>query len=368
MEGRVEEIRSGGATVPFGFEALRAAAREALPDRLFRHVRATPGSGSTAAANRGFDAWAIVPRTFRDVSDCTLGTELFGEQLPSPVMLAPIGRQAVYHPAGETATARAAGRLSVPFALSTVAARSIESVADTMGASPRVFQLYWPQDWEVAASLLERAEEAGYRGILLTVDFQGRRWVPEDVIDEAAPEFGAPLANFRSDPVADYPPDGTGDPPWDRTASWEDLSALQDRTDLPIYLKGIVHPDDAARAVDHGADGIVVSNHGARQADGAIGAIRALPAVVEAVDGRCPVLFDSGIRHAADAFKALALGADGVFLGRPYLYGLIVNGETGVYETVHNFLAALESLVGMAGCRGLDEVDRGMLRKRPTNR
>lgn len=352
---RSAELRENGWTVPFGYEDLEREASESLPRRALENIHATPGLGATARANRQFDRWEIVPRVFRDVTECSLETELFGQQVPAPIALAPIGRQAIYHPDGERASARAAASLSVPFALSTVSSVSIETVAEEIGDAPRIFQLYWTEDWDLTAELLERAERAGYAAILVTVDFQARRWIPENIADSEAPEFGTANANFAGNPEED--------PAWDKTVTWADLSFLREHTDLPIYLKGIVHPEDARLAVEHGADGIVVSNHGARQTDGSIGTIGALPDVVDAVDGRLPVLFDSGIRCGADVFKALALGADGVFLGRPYLLGLALAGERGVYETVHNYLAELESIVGLAGYTSVDAIDRDVLRR-----
>lgn len=363
FERRVHELETGEPVVPFQYADLEREALEQLPNRLANHVLATPGRGTTYDANRSFDRWQIVPRVFRDVTACTLETELFGQTLPSPMMLAPIGRQCAYHPMGEVASARAAEQLSVPFSVSSVASTPIETVANEMPTTPRLFQLYWPADWDVAGSLLERAEEAGYAGILLTVDFQAGRWVPEDICDPTSPNFGTTNANFATDPVSDYTPEQPGDPTWEKQADWEELAFLQGHTDLPIYLKGIVHPADAERAVASGADGIVVSNHGARQIDGAIGSIEALPRVIETIDGRIPVLFDSGIRSGADIFKALALGADGVMVGRPYLFGLTLAGEQGVYETAHNLLAELESIAGLAGCTAIDEIDRSILRK-----
>ncbi len=359
LDDRAAEIAEGDPAVPFGYAELERAAREELPDRVVEHIFASPGSGATRQANRRFDDWKLVPRVFRDVSDCSLETELFGERVPAPVMLSPIGGQETYHEEAELASARAAADLSVPFALSTAASRSIETVADAMGEAPRLFQLYWTEDWDVTASLLERAEANGYRGILVTVDFQTRRWIPEDIADPITIPDGPPV-NLATDPV--YEP-GAADAPWDLTTTWEDLAFLREQTNLPIYLKGIVDPDDAGLAVEHGADGIVVSNHGARQTDGTIGTIEALPGIVEAVDGELPILLDSGVRWGADAFKALALGADGVFVGRRYLLGLALAGERGVYETVHNLLAELESLVGLAGYTSVDELDRSVLHR-----
>ena len=355
FDRRVEELEEHGASVPYAYDDLEEAARDQVPSRAFRHLLATPGAGETSRANRRFNRWEIVPRVFRDVTDCTLETSMFGRDVPAPVALAPIGRQQLYHPEGERASAAAAAELSLPYSLSTVSTTSIETVAETMGASPHVFQLYWAEDWDLTKRLVERAERAGYAAILLTVDFQARRWIPEDLADSDAPRFGTTNANFVDEPLPE--------PVYDNTVTWEDLSTLKAWTDLPIYLKGIVHPDDAALATEYGADGIVVSNHGARQTDGSIGSIGALPDVVDRVDGDIPVLFDGGIRYGADIFKTLALGADGVFIGRPFLLGLAIAGQQGVYETVGNLLAEFESIVGLAGYTNVTDIDRATIRR-----
>ncbi len=359
LDERTREIREEDSIVPFEYDELEQLAREELPDRVIDHVFASPGSGATRDANRRFDDWSIVPRVFRDVSGCSLETELFGMDVAAPVLCSPIGGQATYHEDGELASARAAAELSIPFSLSTAASHSIEPIAETMGDRPRLFQLYWTADWEVTASLLERAASHGYGGIMVTVDFQARRWIPADIVDPITLTDGPPV-NLATDPVYEHEErDGL----FDLSVSWEDLSFLREHTDLPIYLKGIVHPADARLAVEHGADGIVVSNHGGRQTDGTIGAIEALPDVIEAVDGEVPILLDSGVRWAADTFKALALGAEGVFVGRRYLLGLALAGERGAYETMHNLLAELESLVALSGCTSVDEIDRSLLRR-----
>lgn len=356
FDRRATELRDREQSVPSSFEDLKQAAREELSTRAFDHLFATPGAGSTSRANRRFDRWEIVPRVFRDVTECSLETHLFGSTVSAPVAMAPIGRQAIYHPEAERASAAAGADLGIPFALSTVASTSIETVAETMGDAPRVFQLYWAEDADLTTQLVERAERAGYDAILLTVDFQARRWIPEDLADPDAPRFGTENANFADEPIAE--------PRWDKTVNWDVLPLLNDCTELPVYIKGIVHPDDAALAIEHGADGIVVSNHGARQTDGSIGTIRALPEVVEAVDGTFPVLFDGGIRYGADIFKALALGADGVFVGRPYVLGLATAGYRGVYESMLNLLAEFESIVGLAGCTSIPEIDQGTIWRR----
>lgn len=367
---RRREIEHEGATVPFGVGELQRAAGDALSPAVYKYLVGGAGIGETVRANRtAFDRWRIRPRVFRDVAERSLDIELFGKSLRSPVCLAPIGVQSLFDEAGELASARAAASLGVPFSLSSASTHSIEEVADDADTAaadddtddaPRYFQLYWLPDWEITRSLVDRAEEAGYDAILLTVDFPTARWMPQSVVD--ADEITPPLTNLETDPVADDRI-SESDALLERDASvtWEDLAKLRAHTDLPVVVKGVVHPDDARLAVEHGADGVIVSNHGGRQVDGSVGAVQALPAVVDAVGEETAVLFDSGIRTGADTFKALALGADAVFLGRPYIYGLAVAGERGVYEVLHNHLAELDTVVGLAGYTDMNEVGRAAL-------
>ncbi|MGQ4556828.1 alpha-hydroxy-acid oxidizing protein [Halobellus sp. GM3] len=360
IERREREIRTQGAVVPFEFSVLESTALESLPAEACAFVAGGAGSGKTKAANEeAFDDWGIRPRVFRDVADRTLECEIFGISLPAPVVLAPIGQQSMYDDQGELASVRAAGSLDVPFTLSTPSSYSIEAVADASPDVPTFFQLYWTADWDVTESLLNRAERAGYSAIVLTVDFQVSRWMPEVI---RQPEGEAKQAEFRfanleSDPVAAPGRDEEHTVGRDRSVTWEDLVFLKERTELPIIVKGICHPDDAKRALEYGADGIVVSNHGGRQIDGAVSAVSALPSIVDVVDGDIPILFDSGIRSGGDIFKALALGADAVFLGRPYIYGLTLAGERGVYEVLHNVIAELDSVLGLAGYDDIRDLD-----------
>jgi lactate 2-monooxygenase len=253
-------------------------------------------------------------------------------QLPAPVLLAPIGAQSIVHPDGELAVARAAASVGVPMVLSTVSSKTIEEVADAMGEVPLWFQLYWPSDMDLAASFISRAEKAGYRAIVVTLDSPLLGWRPRDLQGAYLPFLsGEGLANYLSDPVFR---DSLARPPEEDpqaavarfisvfsnpTVTWRELEFLREHTSLPIVLKGILHPADARRAADGGVDAIIVSNHGGRQVDGAIASLDALPGVLEVVGTEFPILFDSGIRTGADAFKAIALGAQAVLLGRPYV-------------------------------------------------
>ncbi|RBI64217.1 alpha-hydroxy-acid oxidizing protein [halophilic archaeon] len=351
---------------------LADLAREALSPEAYAYLAGSAGDESTARENRrAFDRWRIVPRMLRDVAERDLSVELFDSELPVPVLLAPIGVQSIVHEEGELATARAAADLDVPVVLSSASSETMEDVADELGDATAWFQLYWSADRDVTASFLRRAEEAGYEAVVVTVDTPMMGWRERDV-DRAYLPFldGEGVANYFSDPAfrdaLDAPPEEDetaavwhfteifGDP----SLTWDDLDWLREQTDLPVVLKGILHPGDAREALDRGVDGIVVSNHGGRQVDGAIGVLEALPDVVDAVDGRVPVLFDSGVRRGADAFRAIALGADAVLLGRPYAYGLAVDGANGVRSVLANFLADLDLTLALSGYDAVADVDR----------
>jgi lactate 2-monooxygenase len=367
LEGRTPAL-------PVGYEALRERAREALSPEAFDYLDGGAGGEDTMRENRAaFRRRRIVPRHLRGVGARDLSVELFGRRLPAPVLLAPIGVQGIFHPDGETAVARAAGPLGIPFVLSTVSSRPLEQVAAAAGAAPRWFQLYWPSDPELAESLLGRAEAAGYEAVVLTVDLPLLAWRERDVQRAYLPFLrGQGLANYLADPVFRAGiPDPAADPRpaivkfgqvfANPTLSWYDIKWLRDRVRRPLLIKGILSPDDARRAVEHGADGIVVSNHGGRQVDGAVAALDALPGVVEAVAERVPVLFDSGIRRGSDAVVALALGARAVLLGRPYACALAAGGEAGVRELLLDFLADLDLTLALSGCRTPVEADPGIL-------
>jgi isopentenyl diphosphate isomerase/L-lactate dehydrogenase-like FMN-dependent dehydrogenase len=361
--------------LPLTYAALEQRAERQLTRGAYGYVAGGAGSEDTVRANReAFRRWRIVPRMLRDVSQRDLGTTLLGTAMPAPLLLAPVGVQSIVHPEAEVAVARAAAATGVPMVLSTASSRSLEEVAEALGGSPRWFQLYWPGDPDLAASLLGRAERAGYGAIVVTLDTWLLAWRPRDLEVAYLPFLhGEGIANYLSDPVfraaLAAPPEEDmagavghflevfSDP----SVTWAGLSFLRENTRLPIVLKGILHPDDARRAVDHGVDGILVSNHGGRQVDGAIAALEALPGVVDAVPESMPVLFDSGVRTAADAFVALALGARAVLLGRPYMWALAVGGEAGVAELLRGFLAELDLTFALSGHTRLDQLGRDAL-------
>jgi lactate 2-monooxygenase len=361
--------------VPVPVAGLEAAAAKVLKPEALDYVAGGAGGERTMRANLdAFDDWRIVPRMLRDVSQRDLSVELLGAKLSAPVILGPVGVQELIHADADLASARAAASLGIPFTLSTVSSRSIEEVAKAMGDATRWFQLYWGKDREVTASMLQRAERAGYSAVVVTLDTVMLGWRERDLKRSFLPFLaGKGLANYLSDPVfrskLAQPPEAHPEGAillWTQLFSnnaltWSDLAWLRQQTNLPILLKGIQHPDDALRALDAGVQGVIVSNHGGRQVDGAIGSLDALPGVVAAVGGKMPVLFDSGIRHGSDALKALALGANAVLLGRIYLWGLAVAGEQGVREAVINFMADMDVTMGLCGVAACREINSEMV-------
>ncbi|MFF0761297.1 lactate 2-monooxygenase [Streptomyces sp. NPDC003737] len=330
------------------------------------YVAGSAGTGSTARANRAaLERRRIVPRMLRDVHERDLSVEVLGRSLPAPLALAPIGVLSIMHPDAEPAAARAATAQGVPFVLSSASSTPMEQVAEASGDGERWFQLYWAKDREVTRSFLTRAKSAGFTALLVTLDTPLLAWRPRD-LDQAYLPFlhGVGTANYFSDPAfraglakpVHEDPDAAvmhfvgmfADP----GKTWPDLAFLRENWDGPIVLKGILHPDDALRAVDAGMDGVVVSNHGGRQVAGSVAAADALPRVVEAVGDRLAVLFDSGVRTGDDMFKALALGARAVLVGRPYAYGLGLDGQAGVEHVIRCLLAEFDLTLALSGHAG----------------
>ncbi|RCG26298.1 alpha-hydroxy-acid oxidizing protein [Streptomyces diacarni] len=371
LEDRVPPFTTDGT-------ALGASARAHLDAGAFGYLAGSAGSGATHRANReAFDRHRLVPRMLTDATHRDLRTIVLGTPMPAPVLLAPLGVQSIVHPDAEPATARAAASLGLTMTLSTASSHTLEDVAeagddsgaDGAGAS-RWFQLYWPNDDEVCASILGRARRAGYTTLVVTLDTWTLAWRPQD-LDRAYLPFirGVGTAIPFSDPAFRA---GLAKPPEEDLAaavlrwvpmftgtdrSWDRLPFLREHWDGPIVLKGIQHPDDARRAADAGMDGIVVSNHGGRQVDGAMASLDALPAAVRALEGTgVEVLFDSGIRTGADVLKALALGARAVLVGRPFAYGLAHGGEDGVRHVLRSLLADLDLTLGLTGHRTPDEL------------
>ena len=396
--------------IPTDAVALEERARDSISDEAFAYIAGGAGTGRTIQANRdGFDAWRIVPRMLCDVSDRDTSVELLGRRLESPFVLSPIGVLEMVDDQADLAVARAAAKTGVPMTFSNQASRPMEDCARELGDGTRFFQLYWSTSNELVESFAGRAEACGCSAIVVTLDTTILGWRTHDLDLGYLPFLrGKGIAQYTSDPVFDriISRDGEDVPGvpqprptpaalktlvdltrafpdrFDRaltsgkaraavqtfvriysrpSLTWEDLGFLRERTKLPILLKGILHPDDARRAVDEGMDGIWVSNHGGRQVDGATSTIAALPGIAKEVAGEVPIVMDSGIRTGADAFKALALGATAVGIGRPYCYALAITGEKGVREVLENFQADFDLTMGLAGCRSVAEIGTGAL-------
>jgi lactate 2-monooxygenase len=349
---------------------LEDAAREVLEAGPFGYVAGGAGAGATMRANRAaFDRYRLVPRMLRDTTQRDWSTTVLGTAMPALLLLAPIGMLSILHPDGELAVARAAAELGVPMVLSTAASHTIEEVAAASGDAPRWYQLYWPTEDDVTVSLLERARSAGHQVLVVTLDTWTLGWRPYDLDLSYLPFLrGVGTAIPFSDPAfragLAKPPEedlmaavGRWVPMFTGTAlRWDRLDLIREHWDGPVVLKGVQHTEDALQALDAGMDGIVVSNHGGRQVDRAIGSLEALPGIVAAVDGRATVLFDSGVRTGADAALALALGADAVLLGRPYAYGLALGGQEGVRHVVRSVLAELDLTLALSGFADLTQL------------
>ena len=406
---RQREIYLNGFTgistaVPVSFHNLEKTAREKLSSQAYAYIAGGAGNESTVRSNtQSFEKYKIIPRMLRDVSVRDTSIELFGQKLTSPILLAPIGVLELAHHQADVGVAKAAASLNIPYIFSNQASRSMEEVSSVMGTSPRWFQLYWSKSNELVKSFVQRAERCGCSAIVVTLDTTMLGWRTRD-LDMAYLPFleGRGIAQYTSDPVfqelmnkaepqarrkitlhsieglihmtRNYPGRNffskliSGRPIKavqkfisiysNPALTWNDLKFLREITKLPVLLKGILHPDDARKAMDYGMNGIIVSNHGGRQVDGSISTIDALPSIAETVQNKIPILLDSGIRSGADIFKALGLGAKAVCIGRPYVYGLAVAGEQGVREVLQNMLADFELTMGLAGCKNVSEIGR----------
>jgi lactate 2-monooxygenase len=394
-------LRGRKPRVPQDAVSLERHAKRAMTREGFAYIAGGAGLESTMKANRAaFERVRIVPRMLRGAERRDLTVELFGRTLPAPLLLAPIGVLEMAHREADVAAARAAAAEGVPAIFSSQASRPMEECGAAMGDAPRWFQLYMSTSDAVVRSFVARAERCGCEAIVITLDTTLLGWRLRD-LDLAFLPFalGEGIAQYVADPefqgqLDDAPAPEAGDvnlaalrslwrvsraypgsvwqnlrSPRPRQAAmtfvdtftrpslnWDDVALVRDATRLPLLLKGILHPDDARRALDYGVDGIVVSNHGGRQVDGAIASLDALPAIVSAVGERVPVLLDSGIRGGADVFKALALGARAVLIGRPYCYGLAIAGEAGVREVIQNFLADLDLTLALTGHARLADI------------
>ena len=398
--------------IPTNWQALVSRAERAMSAEAWAYVHGSSGTESTAEANaEAFEQWRIVPRVLRDVSERDLGVTLFGHHYATPLLASPVGVLELVDPDADLAVARAASSLGIPAILSNQASIPMERVFAEGGDGPTWFQLYWSTSDELVESLVSRAERLGAQAIVVTLDTQMLGWRPRDLDLGFLPFIrGMGIAQYTSDPVfrrlvaerLTRPADPAAPKPKITPAAvrtligmtrrhpgrfranlrsgepraavetfldvfsranltWSDLAFLRSRTTLPIVLKGIQHPDDARRALDSGMDGVIVSNHAGRQIDGAIASLDALPGVVAAVDGRAPVLFDSGVRGGADVFRALALGAAAICVGRPWVYGMAIAGEEGAREALRNLIAEFDLVLGLSGHRSIGELTQDAL-------
>ncbi len=363
---------AGGAEWPVSPEDWEAGARDRLEQGPFDYVAGGAGSEASVRANReAFERRRLRPRMLTGNAERDLSVEVLGLRSPAPFLLGPVGVLSIVHPEAELGVARASKATGVPMVLSSAASTSLEDVAAELGESQRWFQLYWWGDRELAGSLVDRAGAAGYGAIVVTLDTLTLGWRDRDLRNGYLPFLGGEgLAQFFSDPLfrkrLDAPPEEDL-----QTASlmalaafpnlaltWSDLAWLREQTELPVVLKGILTAEDARLALDHGVDGIVVSNHGGRQVDGAVASLDALVEVRDEVGQAATVLMDGGIRRGSDIVKALALGADAVLLGRLYAYGLAVGGAAGVEAVIRQLAAELDLTMALAGGRSVRELDR----------
>ncbi|WP_377641286.1 alpha-hydroxy-acid oxidizing protein [Oryzobacter terrae] len=413
--------------VPTDGTALEDAARRVMSTRAFAYVAGSAGGEATARANRdAFARWQVLPRVLVDTSERDLGVDLLGRRHPTPFLVSPIGVLGAAHDDADLAMARGARAQGVTPVLSTQASVPMEDVAAELGGTGHWYQLYWSRDDDLTASLVHRAEACGSEAIVVTLDTAYLGWRPRD-LDLGSLPFarGEGIAQYTSDPVfrrlvaqrvaavraaaeageptepqprptpaavrtllslsRNHPGDTRGNlsSPEPRAAvetflevfsrpslTWADLPRLRELTSLPVVLKGVLHPEDARRAVDAGVDGLWVSTHGGRQVDRSVGALDALPGVVDAMrdaGSEVPVVFDSGVRTGADAFVALALGATAVGIGRPHVYGLALAGAEGVSEVLRNLVAELDLALALTGCRTLADVTRDRLVAAPAS-
>jgi lactate 2-monooxygenase len=366
---------SGESPWPVGADEWEARAAETLAPGPLGYIAGGAGSETTMRANlEAFARCRLRPRMLTGNAERELAVDILGTPSPFPFLLAPVGVLSIAHPDGELAPAHAAAAARVPFILSTAASHPIEEIAEAMGDAPRWFQLYWVTDRDVVASLVRRAEAAAYAAIVVTVDTLVLGWRPRDLRNAYLPfRQGEGIAQFTSDPVfrsrlAVGPEEdplvaaGTMLSMFPNLAlKWDDLAWLRELTSLPLLVKGLLTADDARRAREGGVDGIVVSNHGGRQVDGAVASLDALVEIRGALGADATILVDGGIRCGADVVKALALGADAVLVGRPYVYALAVGGQDGVAAYIEQLAAETDVTLALIGAASIKELDESWI-------
>ena len=370
-----ERYSRGELSWPVGSQDWAAAAAEALPPGAFDWIAGGSGEELTLRANRAaFEAQRLRPRMLTGVAACSTEVDILGTRCPAPFLLAPIGGQTVAHPEGDLATARASASLGVPLIVSTAASHSMEEIAGQLGGQPAWYQLYWVSDKEVTQSFISRALRSGYQAIVLTVDSPMVGWRDRDRRNAYLPFLsGEGIAQYATDPVfrsrLAEPPEA------DRAAAgraavemfpnlgltWDDLAWVRAQVPIPLLIKGILSGDDALKARAAGFDGYIVSNHGGRQLDGGVAALDALVEVRAALGRDAVVLVDGGVRRGPDVVKALALGADAVLVGRPYVYGLAVGGRAGVERVVSVLVEEVHHSFALAGLRAPADADPSLV-------
>ena len=370
-----ERYSRGELSWPVGSEDWAAAAAEVLSPGAFDWIAGGSGEELTLRANRAaFEAQRLRPRMLTGVAACSTEVDILGTRCPAPFLLAPIGGQTVAHPEGDLATARASASLGVPLTVSTAASYSMEDIADQLGGRPGWYQLYWVSDKEVTQSFISRALRSGYQAIVLTVDSPMVGWRDRDRRNAYLPFLsGEGIAQYATDPVfrsrLAEPPEA------DRAAAgraavemfpnlgltWDDLAWVRAQVPIPLLIKGILSGDDALKARAAGFDGYIVSNHGGRQLDGEVAALDALIEVRAALGRDAVVLVDGGVRRGPDVVKALALGADAVLVGRPYVYGLAVGGRAGVERVVSVLVEEVHHSFALAGLRAPADADPSLV-------
>lgn len=377
IQGAIYLRGLGGAKpeIPTSFTGLEAAAQKQMTPEAWAYTAGSAGLETAAEANRAaFSRFPIAPRMLAGAAQRNLGCEIFGAQAAAPVMSCPVGVLEMMHPEADLAVARAMARLKLPMIISSQASKPMEEIAKAHGDADRFYQLYWGKRDDVAESFVKRAEQIGAKAIFITLDTTALGWRPRDLDLGYMPFLkGQGIAQYTSDPAfrALLPQTPEENPQAaaimftqifsDPGLDWARIAKIRSWTKLPVVLKGIQRPDDAAKAVSEGYDGILVSNHGGRQVDGGFGALDALPGVVAAVKGKIPVFMDSGIRCGADIFKALALGASAVGIGRPYVYGLALKGEEGVQAVMEYLLSELDLTMALNGCRTPTDITPAIL-------